>query len=403
MKKNEKTITPDELISRGIEAVYPNKAYVTARLSEGKKLKIYLGIDPTGPTLHLGHMIAIKKLAEFQKMGHQAILLIGDFTAMIGDPTDKLAARKQLTKKEVQKNLKLYVKQAEAFLNFKGVNKAIVRYNSAWLGKMKFEDVLSLASHMTVDQMLKRDMFERRMKDGQPVYIHEFMYPLMQGYDSVALDVDGEIGGNDQTFNMLVGRTLLKQIKNKEKFVLPVKLLTDSSGKKMGKTEGNMVSLLDTAFEMFSKVMSWSDGMMLSGFELCTKLSSSELVEISKNIDKGDLSPRDAKMLLAFEIVKIYHGEKKAKLAEEEFVKTFQKKEIPDDAPLAKVSRGEFLVDIFIREDILKSKNEFRRLLAEGAVTNAVTKERIIDVSFQIESDAVYKIGKHRFLSVKVK
>lgn len=402
MKKGEQQ-KPHELVSRGIESVYPSKEYVLSRLTEGKKLKVYLGIDPTGPTLHLGHMIAIKKLAEFQKMGHQAILLIGDFTAMIGDPTDKLAARKQLTKKEVQKNLKLYVKQAEVFLSFKGANKALVCYNSAWLGKMKFEDVLSLASHMTVDQMLKRDMFERRMKDGQPVYIHEFMYPLMQGYDSVALDVDGEIGGNDQMFNMLVGRTLLKQLKNKEKFVMTVKLFSDSSGKKMGKTEGNMVSLLDTPFDMFGKIMSWSDGMILSGFELCTNLSLSELEEISKNISKGDLPPRDAKMLLGYEIVKIYHGEKKAGLAQSEFVKTFQKKEIPDDVPCAKVSRGEFLVDIFIREDILKSKNEFRRLLSEGAVTNAVTKEKITDVSFQIEFDTVYKIGKHRFLSVKVK
>ena len=398
MENNAQKI--EELINRGVVAIYPNKEFLASRLNSGKRLKIYLGIDPTGPTLHLGHMIAIKKLKEFQGLGHEVVLLIGDFTAMIGDPTDKLATRKQLTRKEILQNLKLYKKQASIFLNFSGRNKARVAYNSKWFLKMRFEEVLSLASKMTVQQMLERDMFEKRILEGKPVYIHEFMYPLMQGYDSVAMDVDGEIGGNDQTFNMLAGRTLMKQMKEKEKFVISMKLLEDNSGKKMGKTEGNMVSLIDSPNEMFGKVMSWADGLIVPGFELCTNVLMKEIEKIKNELEKGIGNPRDSKLKLAYEIVKIFQGEKNAKEAEDNFINTFQKGEMPEDMEEYKAVAGEELVNIALAKGIIKSKSEWRRLIDEGAITYVDGDMKIDDPHYTISAGGTFKIGKRRFIKI---
>jgi tyrosyl-tRNA synthetase len=258
------------LLTKGVSEILPGREYLEKLLRGKQRLSIYCGFDPTAPTLHIGHAITLRKLRHFQDLGHHVIFLIGDFTARIGDPTDKSAARTKLTEKEIKKNLKAYKKQASKFIRFNGPNPARVKFNMKWLGRMKFADVLELASLMTVDQMLKRDMFVNRMKEEKPIYIHEFMYPLMQGYDSVAMDVDGEVGGNDQLFNMLAGRTLLKTIKGKEKFVITMKLLADANGKKMGKSEGNMIALSDDPKDIYGKVMSWTDGMIVSGFELCT-------------------------------------------------------------------------------------------------------------------------------------
>ena len=274
---NEENIK--QILSRGIENIFPNKEFLESKLLKGDKITIYLGIDPTGPTLHLGHIIPLRKLAEFQRMGHQIILLIGDFTGMIGDPTDKTATRKRLSREQIMDNCKRYKKQASKFISFSGDNKALLKFNSKWLAKMSFEEVLELTSLMTVEQMLKRDMFEKRMEESKPIYIHEFLYPIMQGYDSVAMDVDAEIGGNDQTFNMLVGRDLMKKLKDKEKFVITTKLIVDSEGKKMGKTEGNMVSMDQSPDDIFGKVMSWNDNLILSGFELCTDIDIEKIKE----------------------------------------------------------------------------------------------------------------------------
>ncbi len=387
-----------QLLTRGISAIYPSKEFLSSKISRGEKLTIYLGIDPTGPTLHLGHAIAINKLAEFQKAGHKIILLMGDFTAMIGDPTDKSATRKQLTHKEVLSNLKQYKKQASKLISFSGKNSAQFKFNSKWLGKMNFADVLKLGSNMTVQQMLERDMFENRMKEGKPIYIHEFMYPLMQGYDSVAMDVDGEIGGNDQTFNMLCGRDLMKTLKNKDKFVITVKLLEDNSGKKMGKTEGNMVALSDSAEDMYGKVMSWADSLIVPGFELCTSVSMNELESIARDIASG-VNPRDLKMRLAKQIAGIYHGEKKSQEAEEKFVKTFQKSEIPEDVPTIKAEAHELLVDVLLRNELVSSKTEFRRLVDEHAITNLDTNAKVVDYTLRA-TPGVYRIGKKRFCKI---
>lgn len=386
------------LLERGVSNIYPSKEFLANLLKSGKKLKVYLGIDPTGPTLHLGHAINLKKLSEFQKLGHKVILLIGDFTAMIGDPTGKGESRKQLSHKQVLENAKLYKKQASIFLDFKGENKAEIKYNSKWLAKMNFEDVLGLAAKMTVGQMIERDMFQERIKAGKPIYLHEFLYPLMQAQDSVAMDVDGEIGGNDQTFNMLTGRTLTKEVSDKEKFVLTLKLLTDSKGVKMGKTEGNMITLQDSATEMFGKVMSWEDKLILPGLELCTNVPEEEIQIIKQKLDAG-VNPKEQKMYLAGKIVEIYY-EKLVVKAKNSFIRTFEEKGTPEDVTTIRINKGEYLKKVLLKNKIVSSGSEFARLIKEGAIH--VGEQKVTDLFFKIDESAVVKVGKRRFIKVEV-
>ncbi len=382
------------LLTKGVEQILPSPDFLKKELSSGKKLTVYCGFDPTAPTLHIGHAITLRKLRQFQDLGHTIIFLIGDFTARTGDPTDKSAVRKLLSVKDIKTNLRLYKKQASAFIRFSGRNKAQVRFNSKWLGKMKFADVMFLASQMTVEQMQKRDMFVKRHEEGKPVYIHEFLYPLMQGYDSVAMGVDGEVGGNDQLFNMLAGRTLLKQLNGKEKFVITMKLLADANGKKMSKTEGNMIALSDHAEDIYGKVMSWADTMMERGFDLCTDLTKKEAHDVLAG------NPRDAKMKLAFEITKSVHGEKSAHIAQESFIKKFQKKESTED--IKEVFRNSRTFEaLCLDEGLVESKGELRRLIQDGAVMNFDTKEKMVDLkSREIPPVGVYKIGKSRFIKI---
>lgn len=394
------TRSVDAFLDRGISLIYPDKENVRKKLLSGERFSVYLGIDPTSSTLHLGHAIVLKKLGEFQKLGHGVILLIGDFTGMIGDPTGKLSTRKKLTRNEVLNNAKLYKKQASKFLSFSGSNPAKILYNSKWLSRMNFSDVLELASKMTVNQMLERDMFKEREKSNKPIFIHEFLYPLLQGYDSVAMDVSGEIGGNDQIFNMLVGRDLMKQIKNKDKFVLATEILEDSNGKKMGKSEGNGISFTDTPEEMFGKVMSFTDGMIISGFRLCTNLPMDEILKIKNEIESGG-NPKDAKVRLAKEIVSFYHSENDGKAAEENFKKIFSSGMIPENVITVKTKQGSLLVDILIDQKIVSSKNEFYRLVNEGAVSDE-TGLKITDPKFVLMKSGSFKIGKRRFLKIIV-
>ncbi len=397
---NEKDI--EEFLTRGVEAIFPNKDFLKSKLIKGERLTFYLGVDPTAKTLHLGHAIPLKKLGELQKLGHQIIFLIGDFTAMIGDPTDKTAARKKLTKKEVLENCKNYKEQASKFISFSGSNKAILKFNSSWLEKMNFSDVLELASLMTVDQMLKRDMFARRTEENKPIYIHEFMYPLMQGYDSVAMNVDGEIGGNDQTFNMLAGRDLLKTLKNKEKFVIATKLLTDSSGKKMGKTEGNMVNLSQSPEDMFGKIMSWADDLIVPGFEIITNISLDEIQSIKNQLASGS-NPKEFKMKLAKEIVSQIHGSSAAEKALNSFEKTFSKGELPDDIMQIEIPHGSHIKDTLIKMGIVSSNGDWRRLIEGRAVSVVGSDEIVEDSNVKAEKDIILRIGKKRFVKFSVK
>lgn len=390
----------DWLLTHAVENVYPSKAEVKKLLQSGRRLSVYYGVDPTGPTLHLGHLITLKKLAELQALGHKVILLIGDFTAMIGDPTDKAATRTQLTRKEVLANCKRYKSQAGAVLRFSGPNPVEMKFNSRWLAKMSFGDVVALASHFTVQQMLERDMFETRIADGKPVHLHEFLYPLMQGYDSVAMDVDGEVGGNDQTFNMLAGRTLMKTLKGKEKFVITNALLTDASGKKMGKTEGNMVALTDAPEDMYGKIMSWTDGMIVPGFRLCTDAPDAEVKKIEQALAAGE-NPIGFKRDLARRVVAWLTGEAAAARAAEQFTSIHQKHETPDDVAQVRVKSGLPLVDLLVAAKLAASKSEARRLVEQKGVKldGAVAADPAAAITLP-KAGALLQKGKRHFVRV---
>jgi tyrosyl-tRNA synthetase len=359
----------DELLSRGVEQIFPDREALEKVLLSGKRLRLYCGFDPSAPSLHIGNAIQLNKLKQWQELGHEVIFLIGDFTGMIGDPTDKLATRKKMTRDEVRANSKYYEKQASAYLKFDGPNPARVRYNSEWSDPLTFRDLIEVSSNFTVQQMLARDMFQERLKADKPIYLHEFLYPLAQGYDSVGMDVDLEVGGNDQMFNMLSGRTLVKAIKNKEKFVMTIKLLADPTGKKMGKSEGNIVNLDAAPENMYGQVMAWPDGVIVPGFELCTTLSWEEVKKIEKEISRDGANPRDFKMRLAYELVKLNHGEEAAKAAEDHFVKVIQKKEAPDEIGECCLDCERIkIVDLLLEAKIATSKSEARRLIVQGGI-----------------------------------
>ncbi len=390
-----------EFLYRGVEKILPSRDFVQQQLESGKRLKIYYGIDPTGPNLHIGHAIAIKKLAQLQRMGHEIIFLIGDFTAMIGDPTDKLAARVTLTPEQIVENLKNYKEQASKLVRFDGENPAELRFNNDWLGKMDFPEVINLCSKVTVQQLLERDMFQVRIKEEKPIYAHEILYPLMQGYDSVALMVDGEIGGNDQLFNMMMGRELLKE-HGKEKFVMTVKLLADANGKKMGKSEGNMITLEDSPDDMFGKIMSWTDGMIIAGFELCTDIPDQEITTIAISIQNGD-NPMQYKKQLAREIITLYHSADQAINAQNNWEQTFSEGGIPENIPEINGESEKLLSEVLVEHDFIGSKAEFRRLTDEGGVkiiTKDLSEEKITDFQYKLSETIIVKVGKKKFVKI---
>lgn len=400
MKINTDIKKIEEILSRGVEEICPNKEALKKLLLSGKKIKLYCGYDPTGPNLHIGHAISLMKLSQFQELGHEIIFLIGDFTARIGDP-DKLSARKKLTKKEVLNNLKNYKKQASNILKFSGKNPARIVFNSSWNEKMKFADIIEIASNFSVNQMLARDMFQERIKKEKPIYIHEFLYPVIQAYDCVFLDVDLEVGGNDQLFNIYRGRDLMKAMKNKEKLILTVKLLTDSDGKKMGKTEGNMVVLNETPREMFGKIMAWPDSFIINGLELCTEVPMEEIRKINENIKNNQTSPRDAKILLAKEIIKIHHGAQLAGEAEKEFKKVFTEKKLPSNIPEIKINENQLnILDLLYKAKLVSSKAEAKRLILQKGVKINQAIQQDWQKTVKIKPPLIIQVGKRKFIKV---
>jgi tyrosyl-tRNA synthetase len=391
----------NEVMSRGVENIYPNREFLAKALASGKRLRIYCGFDPTAPALHIGNAVQINKLGQLQALGHEIIFLIGDFTATIGDPTDKAATRKKMTRAEVVANSKNFKKQASAYLKFTGDNPAKVMRNSKWLDKISFADLIELAAHFTVGQLIVRDMFQKRIKEEKPIHLHEFLYPLAQGYDSVAMDVDIELGGNDQTFNMLCGRDLMKSLGMKEKFVLTTKLLVDDAGKKMGKSEGNIVALDELPENMYGQIMSWPDGAIMNGFELCTNIPMAEIEQMRADLGAGK-NPRDAKMRLALEITRLNHGEKKAKQAEEHFIKTVQKKEVPEDIEQMRMPIQNIkLVDLLVELKLASSKGEARRLIEQGGIK--INEQAITDVNKDVNIEhapMLIQRGKRQFIRV---
>ena len=407
LKKESKILVNKEeikdLLERGVSEIYPTKEKLEKLLLSGKKLKIYAGADATGPSIHLGHTKIFIMLEKLRKMGHEVIVLFGDFTAKIGDPTDKSAARVRLTNQEVKNNLKNWKKQISPIINLKDKkNPAKISFNSKWLSKLNFDDVVDLASNFTVQQMIERDMFQKRIKDGKPIFLHEFFYPIMQGYDSVCLDVDLEIGGTDQTFNMLTGRTLMSKLKNKEKFVLTVGLIEDpKTGKKlMSKSEGDAIWLDDSPDEMFGKVMSLQDEAIIPMLISTTLVETKRIEEIEKDLKNG-INPKEAKIFLAKEIVKMYHGEKESEKSFNNFEKAFSKKTgLPENTPIIKIKKSTRLVDLLIENKFIKSKSEFNRLIIAGAIKDLKNGEKISDKDLKIESDIDLKIGKKVFVKI---
>lgn len=384
-----------KVLDRGVVEVYPSKQELEKALKERPgKLTFYLGVDPSSDFLHLGHTVPVRKLEQLRQLGCKAVLLIGGFTATVGDPTDKLATRKALTADEVKRNSKDYLKLVSPVLKTGFGSGVKVRDNNEWWGQMKFSEFMNLAQKATVQRLLERDMFQERIKNSQPIYLHEFIYPLLQGYDSVALNVDGEIGGNDQTFNMLMGRNLSKELLGKDKFVLTVKLLVDPSGKKMGKSEGNAVPLDATPKDMFGVIMSWPDTVVTTAFELLTDV---EMADVAKW--KKELSPRDFKARLALEITKIYHGEKKAEAAQTEFDKIFREGGLPDDINEVKIAEATLpATEILIRTGLASSKSDARRIIEQGGM--AVNEEVITtpDQEIRINPGLIIRRGKRQFV-----
>ncbi|UPA22074.1 tyrosine--tRNA ligase [Candidatus Peribacteria bacterium] len=385
-------MTKDGLLTRGIAKVIPQKL-AEEKLASGKKLRMYWGIDPTGANIHLGHAVPLRKMQAFADAGHEVIFLVGSFTAMIGDPSGRDAMREPLTKKQVEKNFQDYKKQASKVLNFKKIK---VAYNHKWLEKLSFKDILKLTSEFTVNQMMERDMFERRLKEGMPVSLTEFMYPLMVGYDSVMLDVDVELGGTDQEFNMLAGRTLQKAFGKREKFIMTMKLLEGTDGRKMSKSYDNCIYLTDSAKDMFGKTLSIKDELITTYMECCTDISMEEIADVEKAMKKG-ANPKEFKVRLAKELVTMYHSKKEADAAEEEFSNVFAKGGVPDDMPEVKAEKGELLIDLLVRAKILTSKSEARRLIEQKAVTMNETLVEAFDV---VAEAGVTKVGKRKFVRI---
>ena len=388
----------DELLTRSIASVLPSKDALQSLLLSGKKLRIYIGADATGPDLHLGHSTNYLLLEEFRKLGHETIVLFGDFTAMIGDPSDKDAARKPLSSREVENNIRTWKSQLAPIMKLGGFRGSKTVKNSLWLSKLSFEAVMKLSSIFTVQQMIERDMFNKRMKENKPIHLHEFLYPLMQGYDSVALDVDVEIGGNDQTFNMLTGRILQRKYNNKEKFVIATTLLEnpDTGKKLMSKSEGNYVGLNDDPKNMFGKIMALPDSAIRQMFVDCTRLP----ISIIDKILGANPNPRDQKLSLAKEIVSMYHGVKEAEKAEKYFTSVFSDKKIPNDMPeYTRTGNESYLPDAFLSAGMIQSKTEFITLMRQGAITNLDTGEKITGIHPEVRPGN-YKIGSHRFLRI---
>jgi tyrosyl-tRNA synthetase len=387
----------DEILRKGVEKIYPNAGALEKVLRSGKKIRLYCGYDATATSLHIGNAITLRKLAQFQRLGHEVIFLIGDFTTMIGDPTDKTAARKKMTRKDVLKNFKNYEKQASKILKFSGNNPAKAMFNSKWNDKLTFIKLIELASNFTVQQMIIRDMFQERIKKDKPIYLHEFLYPLVQAHDSVAMDVDLEVGGNDQTFNMLCGRDLMKALKNKEKFVLTIKLLVDSSGQKMGKTEGNIVNLDEKPKEMFGQIMAWPDSLIFPGFELCTDLSTAKISEIKKQKN----NPRDDKVRLAREIVAVHHSKTAAIKAEREFNRVFKEHKVPLGIKSKKLREKSLsILDLLVKTKLAPSKSEAKRLVGQSGVK--VDGEVIKDWKKEIiiKKGIIVQAGKRKFIKL---
>ena len=384
----------EDLLTRNIEEII-EKENLLKKLRSGKKLRIKHGVDPTGPKIHIGRAIQFRKLKSFQDLGHQIVLIIGDFTAQIGDASDKQSMRKPLSEKEIKENMKDYEKQIGKILDMKKVE---IRYNSEWLSKLTIKELLSLAMHFTAQQMIQRRNFKERWDQGKPIGVHELTYPLFQGYDSVAVKADVEIGGSDQLFNLKVGRAIQKMFKQPPQDIITSKMLSGLDGRKMSTSWGNVVTVVDKPNDMYGKLMSMKDELMPEYFELCTDIPLSEVERIKKDLKLKKLNPRDAKARLAREIMALYYGKKVAERAEKEFSRVFKKKELPTKIPGIKIKEGALnILDLLVKTKLTSSKSEAKRLVLQKAVKINQNTQTDWEKTVEVKKGTVVQIGKRRF------
>lgn len=394
-----------DIYSGGAQEIIPEaelKQKIAKSIKTNTPLKIKLGLDPSAPDVHIGHTVVLNKMRQFQENGHIVQLIIGDFTGKIGDPTGKSAARKQLTDEEVKHNAQTYFEQFGKVLDQEKVE---LFYNSKWLKNLNLEDVIHLAGSITVARLLERNDFSERLSTGKPISLHEFFYPLMQGYDSVVLESDVELGGTDQHFNVLMGRGLQEHYGKEKQVVMMLPLLEGLDGKeKMSKSKHNYIGIDEEPKEMFGKTMSIPDELMIKYFELATDLTLEEKNQIREGLENGGLHPRDAKMLLGSTLVRMYHGEEAAAKAQEQFKAIFQKGAVPDDIPVVqwKKSRTVPIIELLVELEMLPSKSEARRMIANGGVK--ISGSKVDDPALQVAltDGLVIGVGKRKFIKIQV-
>ena len=399
-----------EILKQGVSdliSVEDLKKKLKEAEQEDRPLRVKLGLDPTAPDIHLGHTVVLKKLKQFQDLGHEVYLIIGDFTGRIGDPSGKSKMRKQLTKEEIEANARTYEKQFSKILD---EDKTKLVFNSSWLGEMDFADVIRLSSKYTVARMLERDDFHKRYEDNKPIGIHEFFYPLMQGYDSIAIEADVELGGTDQRFNLLVGRNLQKEYGQEPQVLVMMPILEGLDGtEKMSKSLDNYIGIEDGPSEMYGKVMSIPDDLIVRYYELVTNVDVDKVKQIKEDIEVNNVNPMQHKKDLAYTIVKEYHGETKAQEAAQEFENVFSKGGMPEDIPEVEISQDDledgelWIVKIVAATGMVDSNSEARRMIKQGAVRINEKKYEKINLDLEVEDGMIVQIGKRRYAKLRVK
>lgn len=389
-----------EVLTRGVAEVLPSAEALAERMEQGP-IRLYLGIDPTGSLLTLGHSVVLRKLQQFAELGHEVILLIGNGTVRIGDPTGKDETRPMLTDEQIQDNFKNWKEQASKILDFE---KITIKHNGDWLDKLDFTDLVKLMAKTTVQQLLERDMFQERITAGRPIHTHELIYPLLQGYDSVAMDVDLEIGGTDQTFNMMMGRTLQKSFNNKEKWVLSTPIINGTDGRKMSKSLNNFIALTENPVDMYGKLMRITDDMIIEYFSVLTDVTIAEIDEMAAKIKAGE-NPMEFKKHLAFTVTEMYHSTEDAKAAQQHFEQTIQGDEIPTDIPTVTVSENPTQLLSILQQGLPEESNsQLRRLVEQGAVELLPGGEKPSDAYQEIDWSQVetVRVGKRRYFRIEV-
>jgi len=385
----------EELLSRGVEEII-DKSHLENKLKSGKQLRIKLGIDPTSPNIHLGRSIPLLKLRDFQELGHKIIFIIGDFTGLIGDSSDKNSERPMLSEDIVKQNLKTYIKQAAKIIN---INTAKIYHNSEWLGKLGYLEIGRQAGIFSLNEFSSRENIDRRLKKGKRVSVRELLYPLMQGYDSVKVKADVEIGGTDQRFNLLAGRDMQRFYDQEPQDILTNPLIEGLDGRKMSSSFGNTVNLFDTPDDMFGKIMSIKDDFIIKYFTLLTRIDMQAIGEYEKSLNTGT-NPRDIKIKLAHEIVAMYYKLDVADLAQSNWEKIFSEKKVPETIQEIKVEKGAILIDILVAHGLTKSKTSARRLFEDGAIKNLSDDSKITDLQTKIIQPLVLRIGKKTFVKI---